>query len=571
MALIEEGPAGPGPDGGAGQRLAELGGEYFRTHFAARPFAATAFGVAGYDAEVPDPGRAADERLRGRLAGLAEALDGVDRDRLTGEDRVTHSVLASKLRSEQDMLRWGLHEVAVSASMMGPLAALVSTVPSASVADPPAAEAYLARLGKLGGYIGALARRQREAAADGRFPTERGVQQAIAQLDGYLDTPLDRDPLLRPAPGPEVDAGAWRARVEELVTSVVRPALVRYRTVLTDVLQPVGRLDGQVGVCHVPGGVEGYLAHVRAHTTTDLSPEEIHATGLRLVAGLREEFAERGGRVLGTTDVAQVLRKLRDDRSLRFARSEEIVAAAEGALRRAEQALPDWFRGYDIAPCVVRAMDPVEAENSVLGYYRPPAGNGSRPGTHVVNTHRPGDRPRFEYEALAFHESVPGHHLQISLAQSLTDLPDFRRFSYVTAHGEGWALYTERLCDEIGLYSGELERFGMVSFDAWRACRLVVDTGMHHYGWSRGRAVDYMRDNTALSETNIANEVDRYIAAPGQALAYMVGRLRINELRDRAREALGAAYDPREFHHQVLGHGPVPLDTLEEIVTGGLR
>jgi uncharacterized protein (DUF885 family) len=166
---------------------------------------------------------------------------------------------------------------------------------------------------------------------------------------------------------------------------------------------------------------------------------------------------------------------------------------------------------------------------------------------------------------------VPGHHLQISLAQSLTDLPDFRRFSYVTAHGEGWALYTERLCDEIGLYSGELERFGMVSFDAWRACRLVVDTGMHYYGWSRQRAVDYMRDNTALSETNIANEVDRYIAAPGQALAYMVGRLRINELRDRAREALGAAYDPREFHHQVLGHGPVPLDTLEEIVTGGLR
>jgi uncharacterized protein (DUF885 family) len=217
----------------------------------------------------------------------------------------------------------------------------------------------------------------------------------------------------------------------------------------------------------------------------------------------------------------------------------------------------------------VREMDPVEAADSVLGYYRPPAADGSRPGTHVVNTYRPQSRPRYEYEALAFHESVPGHHLQISVAQSRTDLPAFRRFTYVAAHGEGWALYTERLCDEMGLYSGELDRLGMVSFDAWRACRLVVDTGMHHYGWSRQQAIDFLRDNTALSESNIANEVDRYIAAPGQALAYMVGRLRLDALRDQSREALGSRFDLKEFHHRVLGHGPVPLDTLTEIVTEG--
>lgn len=556
------------PDG-AGARLARLGDRYFAAHLAARPFAATAFGVPGFDAEVPDPSQAADERLRARLAGFAGELAEVDRAGLAGEDRISYSVLAGKLRSEPEQLRWGLSEVAVSASMMGALAALVSTVPSARVNDPPAAEAYLARLGKLGGYLDALARRYQEAAADGRFPTERGVRQAVAQVDGYLATPLVRDPLLQPVPGQSVDADRWRARAEELVTSVIRPALKRYRAVLADVLLPVGRPDERVGVCHVPGGREGYLANVRAHTTTDLSPEEIHATGQRLVAALRDEFADRGGRALGTGDVPEVLRRLREDTSLRFGQAEEIVAAADGALRRAEAALPDWFRGYDIAPCVVRAMDPVEAENSVLGYYRPPAADGSRPGAHVVNTHRPDLRPRFEYEALAFHESVPGHHLQISLAQALTGLPDFRRFSYLAAYGEGWALYTERLCDEMGLYGGELERMGMVSFDAWRACRLVVDTGMHHYGWSRQQAIDYLRDNTALSESNIANEVDRYIAAPGQALAYMVGRLRLDELRRRFRESRGGRFDPREFHHLVLGHGPVPLDTLEEIVTGG--
>jgi uncharacterized protein (DUF885 family) len=551
--------------------VARLGDRYLRASFTARPFAATAFGVAGYDAEVPDPSREADANLRAELSALAAGIAEVVPAALPATDRVSHSVLSSKLRYEQDTLWWGLHEVAVSASMMGPLAALVSVVPSASVATSGAAQAYLTRLGRLGGYVDGLAERHRQAAADGRFPTARGVRQAIAQLDGYLATPLERDPLLSPSPGAGVDADIWRTRAGELVETVVRPSLRRYRTVLAEELLALGRPDDRVGVRHVPGGEDGYLAQVRAHTTTELTPPEIHETGLRLVAELREEFAERGAAVLGTSDVAEVLRRLRDDPSLRFETAAQIVETAEGALRRAQEALPDWFHRYDIAPCVVREMDPVEAVNSVLGYYRPPAADGSRPGSHVVNTYRPDTRPRFEYEALAFHESVPGHHLQISLAQTLTDLPDFRRFSYVTAHGEGWALYTERLCDEMGLYGGDLSRFGMVSFDAWRACRLVVDTGMHHYGWSREQAITYMRDNTALSESNIANEVDRYIAAPGQALAYMVGRLRIRELRERARQRQADGFDLKDFHHAVLGHGPVPLDTLEEIVLGESR
>jgi uncharacterized protein (DUF885 family) len=539
--------------------LARLGDEYFDARNRADPFSATASGVVGYDGEVPDPSRDASARLSGRLSGLATELSGLAPDGFAGEERISHAILGRLLRDDHDTLQAGLEEVAVTASMVGAFAGAVSLVPTGSVASPEGAQLYLDRLSKLGGYFDAWAERHRQARADGRYPTAIGVRQTVAQVDGYLATPLDRDPLLQPTPGPDVDSGQWRSTAAELVSTVVRPALSRYRAALADELLPVGRSDDQVGVCHVPGGPDGYLALVRAHTTTDLTPADIHETGQRLIASLREEFAERGAQALGTSDVAEVLRRLRDDPALRFGTAQEIVDAVTSALRRAEAALPDRFHRYDIAPCVVREMDPAEAENSVLGYYMAPAEDGTRPGAHVVNTFRPDLRPRFEYEPLAFHESVPGHHLQIALAQTLTDLPAFRRFGYVTAHGEGWALYTERLADEMGLYSDELSRLGMVSFDAWRAGRLVVDTGMHYYGWSRDRAIEYLHENTALSPSNIANEVDRYIACPGQALAYMIGKLRILALRERAT-------DIRDFHHEVLAHGPLPLDTLDTLI-----
>ncbi|GAA4463859.1 DUF885 domain-containing protein [Phytohabitans houttuyneae] len=535
--------------------LARLGDEYFRLHFAADPFEAGVFGVPGYDAEVPDPSRAAAARLAGELARVAAELATVDRDALAPEDRISHAILSRLLRDQQQRLRDGATEVAVTASIAGPFAQVVASVPAATGSN----EAYLARLEKLGGFFDRHVERYRQAAADGRFPTELGVRQAVAQIDAYLATPITRDPLLRP--------DGQDARATEIINSGVRPALTRFRTALAEHLLPVGRDGERVGLCHVPGGAEAYRTLVGAYTTTELGPEEIHQIGLDLVAELRAEFAERGGRTLGISDVDEVLGRLREDPGLRFGAAQEIVDTVTGALRRAEEAAPDWFDTYDIAPCVVREMDPAEAENSVLGYYVAPAADGSRPGTHVVNTYRPDLRARFEYEVLAFHESVPGHHLQVAVAQSRDDLPRFRRFAFFDAHGEGWGLYTERLSDEMGLYTSDLSRLGMVSFDAWRACRLVVDTGMHHLGWSRERAIAYMRGNTALSETNIANEVDRYIAMPGQALAYMIGRLRIRQLRDRAQAVLGPAFDIRAFHHEVLAHGPLPLDTLEELVS----
>jgi len=215
-------------------------------------------------------------------------------------------------------------------------------------------------------------------------------------------------------------------------------------------------------------------------------------------------------------------------------------------------------------------MLPHEEKHSTIAYYREPAIDGSRPGRYYINTWQPATRPRYEAEALAFHEAVPGHHLQAAIAQELTGLPSFRRHAYTTAYVEGWGLYAERLADEMGLYSGDLDRLGMLSFDSWRACRLVVDTGLHALGWSISQAVDYMVAHSALARNNIVNEVDRYLGRPGQALAYKIGQLEIVRLRSESEARLGAAFDMRSFHDAVLGHGPLPLETLAGSVAADL-
>jgi len=228
--------------------------------------------------------------------------------------------------------------------------------------------------------------------------------------------------------------------------------------------------------------------------------------------------------------------------------------------------MPKAFGVLPKADCVVSIIPDYEAPFTTIAYYREPHYDGTKPGEYFVNTYQPETRPRFEFEALSWHEAIPGHHLQIAIAQELTGLPEFRRHLGPTAYFEGWGLYTERLSDEMGLYSGDLDRIGILSFDAWRACRLVVDTGMHALGWTRQAAIDFMLEHTALAENNIVNEVDRYIVMPGQALAYKIGQLEILRLRAEAKAALGDRFDIRAFHDTVLQQGAIGLETLREIV-----
>ncbi|MGW6458950.1 DUF885 domain-containing protein [Streptomyces sp. NPDC055078] len=542
--------------------LEGLAEEYFAGEMAYDPFTATLLGVAGHAHRVPDPSREAADEHRSALGALGVRLAAVPRGELTGEDRITHGVLGSLLANGASEIEHGLDAFAVSASLTSAQSRVFRAVAMTRV-DGESAPDFLERLAALPGFFDASLKRHLSAAGEGRWPLRSGVDSAVAQLEGYLAGSLEGDALVRPLAGmPEAE----RARM--IVRDLVRPAVARYRDGLAEGLLAHARPDDRAGVCHVPGGVEGYADAVARHTRPGLGPEEIHRIGLETVAALREEFAELGSKVLGTRGADAALAALRKDPSLRFHRSEEIVALVDEALARAERAVPGWFRAYEIAGCVTREIDALEAETAPLAYYQPPGPDGL-PGTHWINTINPGTRFRYEYEALAFHESIPGHHLQIALAQTLTGLPEFRRKSAVqmTAHLEGWGLYTERLADEMGLYSSDLARFGMLSLDAVRACRLVVDTGLHHLGWSREKAVTYMRENTATTEANVRNEIDRYIVFPGQATAYMIGRREILAQRERARTALGDRFDIKDFHHEVIGHSAVSLTVLDELIT----
>ena len=557
----------------AAAELGRLGDDYFQAVHTIDPLSATQLGVTGFDDLLPDPSRDGAARGAARIAAIEQRLAGLDPGLLDQASQVSHAVLGHLARATRSDLEHGLWEANASAKgYISPQALVFQAVPTALLPDEAAAEGYLRRLRGLAGYFDAMVVRYRQALADGRPSTQIGVRHAIGQLEGYLAKDITADPLAgvalpAAASGNSSSAGV-RGEVARVVTDEVRPAMRRLLACLRDEMLPAARPDGQVGIRFVPGGAEGYQAAVRRHTTTGLTAEQIHQIGLDVLADLRAEWAELGGRVLGTTDVPQILARLRDDPALRFTDSAQIVATVSDALDRAEAARNDWFPAYDIPPCIIEEINPVEAGNSALAYYRPPAAGGARPGAHCLLTTSPQERFAYEYEALAFHESTPGHHLQIATNQTL-DLPDFRRYldAEVCGFVEGWGLYCERLADEMGLYTSDLQRLGMLSFDAWRACRLVVDTGLHHYGWSRSRAIQFMWDNTATTRDNVTSEVDRYIAWPGQALAYMIGRREIRRLREEAERDLGPRFDVRAFHGVVLGNGAVPLGVLDQLVS----
>ena len=548
--------------------LAQLSEEFFEIVHTADPFGATQVGAPGFDALVPDPSRAGAARDVQQIARIEERLGRIDPGLLDQAGRVNQAVLAHLAWAARSDLEHGLWEANVSAGgYVSPQAMVFMSVPAALLDSAAAVDGYLQRLRGLGGYFDAVTARYREARQDGRIPTEVGTRQAMAQIEGHLSRDLTADAMVAVRLPGAVDEAAVRREAAGIVDSQIRPALRRLLACLGDELLPVARPGERVGIRFVPGGAEGYRAAVRKHTTTELAPEEIHQIGLDVLAALQDEWAELGGKVLQVTDVPAIHERLREDRSLRFADSAQIVRTVTAALQRAEEARDSWFPRFDIPGCVIEEIDPVEAGNAPLAYYRPPAAGGKRPGAHCVLTAEPQQRYVYEYEALSFHESTPGHHMQIASSQTLP-LPAFRRFldAEVCGYVEGWGLYCERLADEMGLYTSDLQRLGMLSFDALRACRLVVDTGMHHHGWSRAQAMDFMWRNTATTQSNVRNEIDRYIGWPGQALAYMVGRREIRRLRERAERRLGARFDIRGFHGTVLGNGAVPLGVLDQLV-----
>jgi uncharacterized protein (DUF885 family) len=536
--------------------LDQLADDYWSAWLEHHPVFATAIGERRHDALLDDESPAGRDAWRAQLdtfeRRLAESDDG---------DPVTRAALGEALISDRSFLDADLGAFSVD-PMDGPQIELLSIPTLQPIRSAAEADALLARWRAMPDYLDRAIENLRRGAAEGRFGVAMLCTKVTEQLDELLARPDADWPLMEPSG----DAPEIGDQLLAIIGEQIRPAFARYRAAVVDELAPRARPDDRPGLTHVPGGIEAYAMLTRAHTSLDIAPEEVHAIGLDEIRRIDAEFTELGTRLLGTSGLDATLAALRNDPALYFTTREEVAAVAEASLARANAAIGDWFGRLPKAPCEVVTTPAHEEKHSTIAYYREPAADGSRPGRYYINTYAPETRPRYEAETLAFHESVPGHHLQLAIGQELEELPAFRRFMGSTAYIEGWGLYTERLSAEMGLLSGELDQFGVLSFDAWRASRLVVDTGLHALGWTRQQAIDYLTAHTALGLNNVANEVDRYIAYPGQALAYKLGQLELLRLRAEARARQGDRFDIRRFHDVVLGEGALPLPVLRQVV-----
>ena len=547
------------------EELEAAAADYVAATWEANPFHPTQIGVRGYDDRVPDPSEAGEAAIRDRFADIAARVEAIAPDELEPQERITRSMLVVHGRANVESLESRATEFTITPFFFGAQAQLLSSLPKFQLTSDDQARDYVTRLSRLPRFLEASLERYRQGVASGRTAVARGIQGSIEQTDRYLALPLHEDPLLQPFARDDLDP-AWRDHGAAVVRDVLRPALQRYRDGLAADVLPAGRGDERSGLVHLPDGERLYRDALRYHTTTDRTPQEVHDLGLELLDQLRTEYAEAGASALGTSDVDEVFARLRDDPSLRYADPRDAEADARRAVAKAADAVPGWFGRLPRGGCQVRAMPEVEARGMTVAYYNPPAEDGSSPGTYWINTTGP-VLTRFEAEAVAYHEALPGHHLQIAIQQELEGIPDFRRIAVAsTAFVEGWGLYAERLADEMGLYTDAIARLGMLACDSLRACRLVVDTGLHALGWTRQQSIDFMLANSSLSEEFAVQEVDRYVVYPGQACAYMLGRLEILRLRDRARTALGGGFALPAFHDVVLGSGSLPLVTLEEVV-----
>ena len=531
------------------------------------PLLATLCGFRDRDDRLGDfseVGEAATVARLGDILSRTRALDPAD---LSASDRWTCAVIRAHAEAMLDRLTVGSVEYTITPLYVAPAAQLLFGLPMIGIVEPGHAEGYLARLRGIPDVLATLANRHRTGVAAGRLPVRGLVDAAVAHFDRYLAN-RDGNPLRRPQPPTDgtVDVSAFTAERDRLIDGMVRAAFSRYRAVLAEEIVPHGRPDDRVGLCWLPDGEAIYDRLIRAHTTIDRSAQMLHRTGLELIERLGEEYRSIGGRMFGPIELPDLFQRLRTDPALRWRDAAEILTTARAVIARAEQVAPQWFGRLPRGRCTVEAVSDDEAPGAPGGNYLGAAMDGSRPAIYFVNTHRAQERGRYSAEAVAYHEVIPGHHVQVGLARELADLPPLRRLAPIDAFAEGWGLYAERLADEMGLYSDDVARLGMLAGESIRAARLVVDTGIHALGWDRQRVIDFLRSNTPMPHVDIEQETDRYVAVPGQALSYMVGRLEIERIRAGARQALGERFDIRGFHDAVLSNGELPLGALAEVI-----
>lgn len=498
------------------------------------------------------------------LDGLLKDLAKLSKDKMSADDKFTRALLERALRD--DLLK---HECGEYYMPLNPLNGPHIDLPLLLVSQPfrnaEDYRAYAARLRAFPQLVTDHITNMRTGMALGRISPRAVIEKIVPQIRTHLISDPTATEFYKPVKNAgtlsEADREQVTKEIKDAISSSVLPGYLQLLAFVEDEYLP--RCRETVGIGSFKHGQEIYEQLAYLNTTVRLKPEAIHELGMSEVARIRGEMEKIRQEVKFEGSLDDFLGHMRTDPKYRFTSGEELYKAAEDILNRSKPLMAKLFGRLPKADCVMKEMESFRAASSPVAYYNPTPEDGSRPGYYYINLYAPQERLRFTLEALSYHEAVPGHHLQMALDQENKDLPKFRRYGGYTAYIEGWALYSEKLGYEIGGYTDPYSKFGQLTFEMWRACRLVVDTGMHAKGWTRQQAIDFMAKNTSLALVDIQNEIDRYISWPGQALGYKVGDIRIVNLRKEAEQKLGSKFDVKAFHDTLLGSGAMPIDMLE--------
>lgn len=532
------------------------------------PIKATLLGDLRYNGRLGDSSIAAIERRQRHGVEALRQLESIDRSKLADSDKLNYDLYLENLtlRIEGHRFPWYLTPInQMGGVQQGP----PNVVRSLPFRNAKHYEDYLSRLSQLPAVVDQTIERMQEGLKQRITPPKITLRAVAEQIQAQIVSKVEESPFYRPFKNfpetvPLSEQERLRAAGKEAIEQSILPAYQKLHDFWVSEYYPNTRET--IGLSSLPNGEQWYAFGVKVSTTTNLLPKEIHEIGLREVKRIRAEMDKiiKGSGFEGTRE--EFFEFLRGDPQFYYSKPEHLLAGYRDICKRADAELPKLFGKFPRLPYGVREVPEYSAPSQTTAYYHGGSLKAGRPGWFYANTYKLETRPKWEMEALAIHEAVPGHHLQIALAQEMEGIPKFRRHGHYTAFVEGWGLYSESLGEEMGFYNDPYSKFGQLTYEMWRAIRLVVDTGMHAFGWDRQKAIDYFKANAGRHEHDITVEVDRYIVWPGQALAYKIGELKIKELRKFATKELGDRFDIRGFHDTVLGSGAVPLSILEQNV-----
>ncbi len=531
------------------------------------PTFASFLGDKRYNTRWEDRSLAAISARNRRSVDTLAQLRKIDRTKLSVADRVNYDLFEKSFESSIENFNTRLYLLPIS--QRGGVQTADELADQLNFSTVKDYEDWIARLNAFPVLMDQTLALMREGKANGMIWSKQVLVRVPAQLDKQIVDDAEKSPFYSPLKKfasdiPEADAARLRSVAKTAITNNVITSFKKLKQYFETEYLPASY--PQAGIWQMKGGDKIYEFLARDYTTTDLTPQQIHEKGLSEVARIRGEMEKVKTRVGFTGTLQEFFVYLRSDPKFFYKTPEELLAAYRAIAKRIDPETTKVFRTFPRSPYGVIPIPDKMAPDTTTAYYNSPAADGSRPGYYYVNLYKPETRPKWEMMALSIHEAVPGHHFQLALQQEMGEMPDFRKYGGYTAFVEGWGLYSESLGEDMGLYTDPYDKFGQLTYEMWRAVRLVVDTGMHYFKWDRQKAIDYFKANAAKTDQDIVNEIDRYISDPGQALAYKIGELKIKELRARSRTALGDKFDLKEFHDVVLLSGAVPLGVLEKNV-----